>query len=232
MKKIVWGSIALSIFMVSSFTFANDASLSCTTVQEWKINKSIRWGWGVVWDEVYFDWLDMTKFIKNEELLSSNGYLILEMASDEDGCNEYSLWKIKTFCKEEKTEDGSYFVSETELDWVMLQETPYAYNPDTNKVYYTEEKIDDEDKEYGWTWSLKECDVLANHKAEWTTVVSKAQYQKLKKSPLFELVKAFGYNWKQDRKKLAQEFNITNYRGTLQQNLLIKKKLLTKFIVQ
>ena len=254
MKKIFWVSVAFSVLLVSSFTFANDASLSCTTVQEWKIDTSSRMAMWWEWTESYLSWFDITKFIKNEELLSSNGYLILDRASDEEGCNEYSLWKIKTFCDWE-------WSAQAKLDNISLQKVPYAYNPDTNKVYYIEEKIDDESVfKYTWTWSLKECSLLNNgikstdkwlekkentvnnnQKIESNNVedniikvntVSKKDYKKFNNMPLFQLVEYFGFNWKKDRKNIAQEFGIKNYKGTTKQNMFIKRNLMSQLSIK
>jgi uncharacterized surface protein with fasciclin (FAS1) repeats len=49
----------------------------------------------------------------------------------------------------------------------------------------------------------------------------------LRNGPTITLARYLGYTWKTDRIKLAQMINIPNYRGTVAQNIMIKKYLLS-----
>lgn len=54
------------------------------------------------------------------------------------------------------------------------------------------------------------------------------EFKSLKKATLPHMVKAWWYNRKTDRTRLADEVGIKNYVGTLKQNTLIKNFLLSK----
>lgn len=72
--------------------------------------------------------------------------------------------------------------------------------------------------------------VEQTHTKELTTSLEEAKT--LKKATLPNMVKAWWYNWKTDRKKLANEVWIQNYVGTMRQNSLIKNFLLSKVQIQ
>lgn len=54
----------------------------------------------------------------------------------------------------------------------------------------------------------------------------------LMRQPVSEIVKIFGWNWKRDRKELANMLNIENYRWTKSQNLQIRSYLISYITIQ
>jgi len=78
---------------------------------------------------------------------------------------------------------------------------------------------------YGYTPTEVKGSIVANSPIEaWN----------IKKVPVAQLVKKFGYNWKTDRVSLAAKVWISplNYRGTAKQNMLIKEYFKNKVIVK
>ncbi|MBP9779246.1 thioredoxin family protein [Candidatus Gracilibacteria bacterium] len=59
------------------------------------------------------------------------------------------------------------------------------------------------------------------------TIIKKETMMDMSKMSLQAIVNHHGYNWSKDRKKLAMMAGITNYRGTVKQNLMIRAYLLS-----
>ncbi len=57
--------------------------------------------------------------------------------------------------------------------------------------------------------------------------VENSMSMKVQNATVFGVAKKYGYNWRLDRYALAKAAGITNYRGTVSQNLIIKKYLIS-----
>lgn len=64
---------------------------------------------------------------------------------------------------------------------------------------------------------------VLNH---YTYTMPKKEYALFKHQPLFVIAQYFGFDFKKDRKALAEHFMIKNYVGTSAQNIQIKQVLL------
>ena len=59
------------------------------------------------------------------------------------------------------------------------------------------------------------------------TMMMKKDTMNMSKMSVTALAKHHGYSWSRDRKMLAKKAGITNYRGTVKQNLMIKSYLMS-----
>lgn len=65
-----------------------------------------------------------------------------------------------------------------------------------------------------------------------TYETDKKGYLAIKNQPLFVVARNFGFDFKQDRKVLAEHFGIKNYVGSYAQNMQIKNELLKLIVVK